>query len=119
MSHQISDFTYHAGDEIPLSVTVFQADGVTPEDISGATEIRWALVLNAGDTPLITKTLSGPADITLPGGGTDGIFLVAMAKADTVSLAARLYYHEADLTIAAKEETVMTGTVTLKASSLN
>ena len=117
MSHSVQDFPYHAGDEIPIEVTVYQKDGVTIEDISAASETRWALATEAGATPLFTKTQTG-TDITQPGGGTDGIFQVAMTAADTVNLAPGLYYHEAEITLNGKKETIMTGTVDLEPSSL-
>ena len=58
---------YFSGDSLEIALTIFKADGETPEDISGAA-ITWQAFRAAGTVPfgaaLITKTVEDGITIT-------------------------------------------------------
>ena len=68
-------FTVFVGENPTLDVTVTDAAGVAV-DISSATEITWKLTTKEGEVALVSKSKTG-TEISLPGGGTDGVFRVA------------------------------------------
>ena len=85
------------GDSLTLSAVVYQADGTTPEDISG-TAIRWEAHRMIGGVPvgeaLVSKSIgSGVTVHDAPG----GVFEVAILPADGEDLSGVLY-HEAEVT---------------------
>jgi cupin superfamily acireductone dioxygenase involved in methionine salvage len=119
MSHAIEDFDLHAGDDKILRVTVYEDDDMTiPADISAATQIRWGMALSATAAALFTKTMSG-GQIAFTDTGMDGQFDITLDKADTVNLVPDNYYHESDITIAGREDTILAGTIPLLPSILN
>lgn len=109
MSHNVQDFTLHAGDEDIEEFTTRDPQGVIVP-ITGATAIRWTLTPNAGAAAVVTKTLGAGVTIT---DGPNGMFEVSLDEADTLSLAADLYYHEGEMTLGGRKKTVVTGTVTV------
>lgn len=70
-----------------------------PEDISGVTEIVWALGAGASATKLLTRTLSGG---TIQLTGTDKFyFTITGAQSAAASLPFRTLYHDCLITTAA------------------
>lgn len=72
------------GDDEYIDIEAVQADGVTPEDISGCTLWFW-IGDSHDDPPLIEKDTTDGVTIT---NGAGGIAEVAISNADTAALAA-------------------------------
>lgn len=126
MSHNVQNFTLHAGDKRVLEISVYnedpadpgQPDLTSPIDLSAAT-LRWALASHATDAAtLVTKTSAGGGGITVGGDGNE-VMQVQLDKADTVDLSGK-YFHEAEVVEAAGDDyTVATGTVTIAPTVLD
>ena|SRR5437868_5961633 len=114
MSARRQNFSLHAGDYRDITVTVLDAGG-SPVDLTSAT-IAWKLTTALHASPaLLSKAVA--SGITIPVQTTNiGEFVIALASADTSSLAPGVYYHEADVTIGSKKSTVIYGNVTIKLS---
>lgn len=126
MSHNIQDFDLHAGDKKTLRFTVYEPlasdpkkpDTTKPIDLTGAT-IRWGLSKTPGDAAALFIKTTGGGGIAITD-ETGGEFQVTLDKADTVALAAGLYYHEAEVVeVAGDDSTIATGTVTIDATVLD
>lgn len=97
------------GSDSILRITAKDLAG-NPIDLSVAEEIKWALYETAAQDSdaLLSKKLS-TAEISLPNGGGDGVFDVALSTADTKSLAATVWQWQARLTIGGKERVCQAG----------
>lgn len=117
MTTTAQNFEIYKGDDLTLQVTVKNADG-TAKDLTGAT-IKWQLSTGVNATPALISKQNG-SGITITD-AVNGIFEVAIAQADTSSLAAKdTYYHEAEVVDAsAKKSTVLTGTAKIKAALIS
>lgn len=123
MTHATGNLTgddaLHAGDDATITITVTEdgtADGAVV-DISGATAITWGLETDAS-TPVrqITKTLGSGITVT---DGPNGVFEVQIDAADTASLSAGKYKHQARVTYSGGDkETVIQGAAVIVASVL-
>jgi hypothetical protein len=105
--------TTWVGDDYTFDVLVNDTAGVLV-NISGATEITWVMATGESASASITKTKTG-GGITLPGGGTDGVFRVALVPGDTSGLTAGVYYQEAFTNLSTGIKNVIIGTVWLRA----
>ncbi len=79
--------TLIAGDSAELAFVIYDEDGVTPLDLSGATVV-WQMWRFRGD----------PAGATIektPVGNADGTFFVTILPADTIDLGQGRYPHGA------------------------
>ncbi len=113
MTHQVQDFSIHAGDDLIIPVTVTE-DGTptgTPVDITGALLIVWALSTREGTIArVLTKTLGEGIEVTDASGG---VFEVTIDTEDTRDLSGR-YQHQARITDSGgSKSTVMSGLVTV------
>jgi len=86
------------GDDKDIDVTVLNESGGIV-DISGSTEITWKMAVDENTVAILSRSQTGPGNITKPGGGTDGIFRIAIDPADTALLASAHYYHEGIVTL--------------------
>jgi hypothetical protein len=110
--------TIYAGDDTELSMSLFQSDGTTPLDLSGAI-INWALAsAYAVQFPLIEKSSANPGEITVTNiaGGLVSIFLV---PADTASMGGQPYYHEVEVVQGGTSVTVLVGAVVINETAIN
>ena len=93
-----------------MSFTIYQSDGVTPQDITGWT-LSWMLKRKATDadaSALVTKA----ATLTTP---ASGICTVALTDDDTSALlAGNLYRHELKRTNTGLETVLSYGKVNIK-----
>lgn len=81
-----ANFSVYRGEDASLVFAIYEADGVTPQNITG-----WSLsftVRPAGGIALIAKTVGNGIALTTP---ASGIATVTLAAADTSSLPA-VYY---------------------------
>lgn len=103
------DVVMYQGDAIDLDFTVYQSDGVTPKDVTGATFTWKSARKLSSDAALVTKTTT--SGITVPN-PTNGLVKVALASADTAGLTGD-YEHELSMTLSGKPKTVATGKLTV------
>lgn len=117
MATENQDFDLYQGSDVVVPFQILQSDGVTPQDITGAT-FTWALAYSADHaTAEVTKTSAAGIAIT---NAANGELEVTLAQADTASLPApRSYFHELVMTLAGNVATASVGTVSLKASQIN
>lgn len=105
---------FFTGEDKSLVFTVTQADGSTPQNITGWT-LSWMLKRNLGDADaaaLITKTTAGGAiALTTP---LSGICTVTIEDVDTDALTPGTYRHELKRTNAGTETVLSYGTCVLK-----
>lgn len=101
-SHIIAD--YFTGEDKTLNITVYQADGVTPQDCSSFTGLSWMVKRRKTDVDadaLLVKTLAGGA-IAVSGDDHD-VCAITIAAADIADILADVqYYHELKRTDAPK-----------------
>jgi len=93
-----------------LEFTVFQADGVTAENISG-----WALeyqLCNLDNSAIFSKT-TGAAEIVITD-GPNGVCQVTIVDTDTDALTKTKFKHELGRTDAGFEATLVHGTVQIQ-----
>ena len=107
------DDDLYTGEDKTLTVTIYQADGITPQNITGwALSYRWKRSPKDADSEAVmTKTTSSGITLTTP---ASGLCTVAIADTDTDSLEAQTYYHEMKRTDAGSETVLTTGTVVLQ-----
>lgn len=109
------NFAMHSGDDQVIQATAKDlADAVV--DLTGAL-VEWGVYLDPfeGAEQFSKSATEGGApssEITFPD-AVNGRFDIAIDAADTASLAGR-YYHEAQITLAAKKRTVLVGRITIR-----
>ena|SRR3982750_1122964 len=110
--------TIYAGDDTELSMSLFQSDGTTPLDLTGAV-VNWALssAYNV-QFPLIEKSSDNPGEVTITDipGGLVSVFLVPI---DTADMGGQPYYHEVEVVQGGTSVTVLTGGVTINETALS
>lgn len=111
----MTDITMKQGNDLRVIVRVLDQNGI-PVDISGATQITWAVADTVdATTNTLTKTMTG-GDITIT--GVDG-FTFDITQADSAALALQSYYHEALVITAGGEAyTSLTGSLTIQPALL-
>jgi hypothetical protein len=108
----------YAGDDFEVILSLFESDGTTPLDLTGAV-VNWALSsVYDIQTPLIEKSSAIPGQVTITNiaGGLVSIFL---GPADTADLGGQPYYHEVEVVQGGTTVTVLTGGVTINETALN
>lgn len=87
---------WFTGEDRVLEFTIYQADGTTPQDISGW-ELSWFLKRSKKDADsaaVLAKTNDGsPSDVTIVDGPAGRVDVLINAD-DTLDLVARVYRHE-------------------------
>ena len=87
-----TDHNWFTGTDHVFEFTIYQADGITPQDITGWT-LSWMLKRAEGDADsaaILTKT-GGAVNVVTPGSGRVD---VTVADTDTVSIPGDSYFHE-------------------------
>jgi hypothetical protein len=108
-----ADDDLYTGEDKTLTITVYQADGATPQNITGwALSYRWKRKASDPDTAaVLTKTTASGIALTTP---ATGICTVTIDDTDTDNLAPQTYVHELKRTDAGSETVLTTGTVLLQ-----
>lgn len=97
MTARNQNFEMHKGDTRTVTVTVTDDDDQAV-NLTGAT-VKWAVANTPTSATLISKQTGG-SGISITN-ATGGVFVITLVPADTSSLSARTYYHEAQVTDAA------------------
>lgn len=106
------DEHFFLGEDKALVFTIYQADGETPQDITG-----WALIFvfrkapSTADPALISKTTSAGIALTTP---LSGVCTVTIEDTDTEDLAEGKYYYSLKRTDAGSETILTFGSVQLR-----
>ncbi|OBZ13343.1 hypothetical protein [Bacillus sp. FJAT-26390] len=94
-----------AGDTEPIKVELFEADGVTPMNLTGLS-LEWIMQREAGASDALRKTIG--AGITVVSGGVS----ISFEQADTQNLPTGTYYY-VGREVNAKVETLFLGSIKL------
>lgn len=103
-----ANFQCYKAEDVSLPVQVYQADGVTAQNITG-----WSITFTAhqfSGPSLITKTVGSGITIT---NGTGGQLTVAIASADTAGLSPGNYLYSITRTDAGSEAVLTEGLMIL------
>lgn len=103
-----------AGDHADLVVTITGSNGVA-KNLTGAT-IKWVLYDDANAVELLSKSTGSGVAIT---NALAGECTISLAPANTLTIAAGIYYHECEVTDAdGIVSTVLIGHVTILATKV-
>lgn len=75
----------NVGEDALFTLTVYQADGTTPQNLTGWTMATY-ISLPGGLSPLITKTTGTGMTILTQSGGTLGQVTILISRSDTINL---------------------------------
>jgi len=108
----LSNFQFYRGEDISIPDTVYQADGVTPQDITG-----WSVqfLMRPQDIPGVTsvrKTTGGGIVLTTPAAG---LLTITLASADTAGLYPGPYAYAVERTDVGADAVLSAGVITLLA----
>jgi hypothetical protein len=104
---------WHVGEDKSLTVTVYQSDGTTAQNITGWA-LEWVLKqAYSDDAVLLSKTTVSGIALTTP---LSGICTVTIDDTDTDNLPAGRYVHVLRRTDAGSESVLTYGTALLKKS---
>lgn len=109
-----TDHNWFTNTDHVFEFTIYQADGVTAENIAGWT-LTWMLKRAEGDADsaaLLTKSGASVVLTDAPNGRVD----VVVADADTLSVPGDTYFHELKRTNDGEESVVSYGSAVLKQS---
>jgi hypothetical protein len=113
-----SDHEWHTNTDHVFEFTIYQADGVTPQNVLGW-ELSWFLKRSSldqdADALIAKNSLGSPSDITIVN-PTTGRVDVAIDDLDTLNIRGGVYYHELKRTDADQESVESYGTARLKQS---
>lgn len=110
MAARNQNFQMHKGDTRTVTVAVVDDDDIAV-DLTGAT-VKWAVANTPTSATLISKQTGGLGISVTDAVG--GVFVITILPADTSSLRARTYYHEAQVTDGSGVvSTVLTGKLKL------
>jgi hypothetical protein len=118
MAATSQDIVIYAGDDTELSVSLFQNDGITPLDLTGAV-VNWALAsVYDVQVPLVEKSSATPGQVTITDipGGLVSVFLV---PADTADMGGQPYYHEVEVVQGGTTVTVLVGAVVISETAIS
>jgi hypothetical protein len=108
-------FIFYRAEDIALVFTQLQADGVTPQNITG-----WTIAFRAASTQYGAAVITKTPTLTTP---LSGIFTVNLASADTSALTQEgtdtVYYYDIRRTDAGSRVELFTGTLTVKDTPTN
>ena len=103
------------GEDKSLIFTVYQADGITPQNITGWA-LEWDLRKTDADaTAVLTKTTASGIALTTP---TSGVCTVTIADTDTDTLDPGTYRHALKRTTADSETILTYGNATIKQAAV-
>ncbi len=104
---------FYTGEDKTLTFTIYQADGVTAQNITGwSLSYTWKRNMGDADSAaVLVKTTSAGIALTTP---ASGICTVTVADTDTDAMTAHTYWHELKRTDAGSETVLTTGTVVLQ-----
>ena len=108
-----TDDAFYTGEDKTITATIYQADGVTAQNITGwSLSYLWKRAKTDvdADAVLVKSTTSGIV-LTTP---VSGVCTITIADTDTDALTARTYWHELKRTDAGSETILTTGTVELQ-----
>ena len=105
------------GEDRTINIDVDQADGTTPQDMSGWA-LTWELKDSATGLARITKTTAAGITIT-NGDGTNDRAQVTIADVDTEPLVPGTYYHQLRRTDAGSEVVLSFGDAVLLDSGIS
>lgn len=110
-----ADFTIYRGEDIALVFTQNQANGSTPQNITG-----WTITFRAAATQYGAAVITKTPTLTTP---LQGIFTVNLASADTSGLtqdgADTTYYYDIRRTDAGSRTELFTGLLIVKDTNTN
>jgi hypothetical protein len=107
------NFELYSGNALTVEFTVYQNDGRTPFNLSGASAI-WRLCSLFDPAPVITKTIGAGLTIT---NAAAGIVSLSLSSSDTDPLGSQPYRHELEVIDGSgNPTTVTTGTVMINQS---
>ena len=127
MTHNQVSIDYHAGDARPLDFVIYdedpldpgQPDLTKPVDLSGASEIRFAIADGVTTAAHFEKTkAAGQITVVTGPEAVDNVIRVALAKADTKDLTPTRKYFEVEVVEGADDWTGPHGLFHLHASLL-
>lgn len=109
------DFNMTQGKHKTLQFTIYQSDGETVQDITGAT-FEWACARSPRDASLVTKTSpnSGVSISDAEAGRVD----VALVPGDTEDLEG-YYHHELEMTLSGFTDAVAEGRLEIRPSPIS
>ena len=112
MSTVLQDIAFRVGEDVEIPASIFEADCVTPADITGWS-VAFALHRDPGDTiVLVAKTTGAGITLTTP---LAGVLTVTLAAADTADLHPGLYHYEIGRTGTGVAAVLTTGVCELRA----
>lgn len=110
-----SDFTFERGEDVTLTYTLLQADGVTRQNITG-----WTMTFRAGTAQYGAATITKTPTIT---DATNGVFTVQLASADTSGLTqdgiVGTYYYDVRRTDSGSRTELFEGILTVQDTFTN
>ena len=107
-----ANIVWYIGEDVSIPDTIYQADGITPENITGWS-VSFIVHAIGSSTPLITKTVGAGIVLTTP---LSGLLTVTIAAADSATLAANQYCFKVVRTDAGADAILTTGFLTLLGS---
>ena len=108
---------FFAGEDKTITFDVTQADGTTPQVMTGWA-LTWELKASVTGAIAISKTTAAGTVALSSKFGTNDRATVTIADGDTESAGAGAYYHHLRRTDAGSEQILAYGDVTLRASGL-
>ncbi len=115
MTEVDQSFEMWAGNDIDLNFSIVDSTG-SPVDLTTATTLEWVLHADVQDgNPLIQKSIGSGITITNPGGGQ---FTITLLPADTATLSGN-YYHECELNMGGKDNTLFTGAAKINPTAIS
>lgn len=110
-----ANFSFYRGEDVSIVFTQLQADGSTPQNITG-----WTITFRVATSQYGAATITKTPTLTTP---LSGIFTVQLASADTSSLtqdgADTIYYYDARRTDSGSRTQLFHGTLTVKDTNTN
>lgn len=106
------NFKIYVSDVVFPRVTVKTQAGALA-DLTTATEIAWYAVPAGKTSAVLTKRLTVSSGITLPNGGTDGLFQINLTSADTTRLLGTYQQYARIWDSLSQPTTIMVGTMTV------
>jgi hypothetical protein len=107
-----TDIIRFLGEDQTWTDVIYQADGATPQNITGWNDIVFVLHVNQNDgMPLFTKTVGGGIVLTDP---THGGLTIAINAADTAGLNPGVYWYYIAPTLAGRNAVCSWGQLILK-----
>lgn len=107
-----------SGNDVLITYTITDQDDTGARDLTGATDIIFAIAQEQGDAAVLQVDLA--AGVALDADPTTGVFTVTLTKAQTEVLGTEHKYHECRVTDAtAATATVSYGTLTVTKNTID